>query len=174
MLTFKICVFAVLCTSNQLWLVGQERVCNSIKFLLSFILFYIHSRVEKRVLCFQCFLILAKAILLPIITLRSSVFECEHLRPIYGTYKQFFNVRRSAGWRSNLKDCSSNRTERKIMRKIMRKERTINRWRRTMKWERGRISPISIHAHTHKLAIRPVWSSVRQVMAGQALHACLF
>lgn len=83
-------------------------------------------------------------------------------------------MRRSAGWRSNLKDCSSHRTERKIMRKIMRKERTINRWRRTMKWERGRISPNSIHTHTHTLAIRPVRSSVRQVMAGQALHVRLF
>lgn len=65
-----------------------------------------------------------------------------------GMHKQFSDLRRSAGWRSNLKDCSSNRTERKIMRKIMRKERTINRLRRTMKWEKGRISPI-FYTHTH-------------------------
>lgn len=75
--------------------------------------------------------------------------ESENLHMFCGMPKQFSDLRASAGWRRNLKDCSSNRTERKIMRKVMRKERTINRWRRTVKWERGRIIPISIRTHTH-------------------------
>lgn len=77
--------------------------------------------------------------------------ECEHLREMQ---KQFSDLRTSAGWRSNLKGCCSNRTERKIMRKIMRKERTMNRWSRTMKWEREVESFPFLYVCTHTHVIR--------------------
>lgn len=75
--------------------------------------------------------------------------ECEHLRVFCGVYKRFSDLRRSVGWRSNLKDCSSNRTERKIMRKIMRKEDNEV-------GERQNHSHFYTYAHTHILAVRPV------------------
>lgn len=143
-------------------LLAKER--HAIAFHLFSGLFYIHSKFENR-FCLGFFMFLVHSHLsqsnLP--TNRQNNFvikyvECEHLRRMQ---KQFSDLRTSAGWRSNLKGCSSNGTERKIMRKIMRKERTMNRWSRTMKWERGRIIPISIRVYSHachQVCVKRCWA----------------